>query len=128
MSSLISPLQVRSSADVPIRSFSAGRWSSPLRDKYGVVLKISVMEPNCFFSDPDPALTLIRIRIRVVYEKYIWTAHRLNIVKKADFLKPVHFWTWIVDEKYIWTADNLNIAKKLTFFNLYIFYSFVFVS
>ncbi len=31
--------------------------------------------------------------------------------KKAVFFKPVHLWIRIVDEKYIWTADNLNMAK-----------------
>jgi hypothetical protein len=36
--------------------------------------------------------------------------------KKAYFLKSVHFWIRIVDEKYIWTADNLNRAKKANFF------------
>ncbi len=45
-----------------------------------------------------------RIRIRLVYEKYIRNSDNLNIAKKPDCL-----------EKFIWTADHLNIAEKLIF-------------
>ncbi len=54
----------------------------------------SVVDPNLFFSDPDPTLTLISVRIRIVYEKYIWTADHLNIAK--NFLTSVHYCIRIV--------------------------------
>ncbi len=42
-------------------------------------------------SDPDPG-SLLHLHLNCRSSK-----HR----KKADFLKPVHFWIRIVDEKYI---------------------------
>ncbi len=72
----------------------------------------SVWIRNDFFSDQ------ISDSIRIVDEKYVWTAD-LQVIKtlqKSRFLKIcTFFWIRIVDEKYIWTADNLNITEKLIF-------------
>ncbi len=92
---------------------------------------VSVVDPKLlnffFFSDPDVILISdsdpgcwwkIHLNFR--------SADHINI-PNSDFLKPLHFWIWIVDEKYIWTADNLNMLM-LIFFKSVHFYNFVFVS
>ncbi len=81
---------------------------------WSVALETIVVDLKLFFSDPDPTLALIsdrlRIRIPLVYEKYIRNLDYLNIATKPDCL-----------EKFIWTADHLNIAKNLIFFLIWTF-------
>ncbi len=45
----------------------------------------------------------------------------LETSQKSLFLKSIHFLMRIVYEKYMWTADHVNIVKKEIILNLYIF-------